>query len=455
MGYLYNYHSKKRYRNRLRQVIEEEKKEMINNNKKARILVILHLFYLDSWDEICEYLKNLRVYKWDLLITYPTFLESTLNKEEIIKFKEEVKFMAVENYGYDIGPFLIALKNINLDKYDIVYKLQSKGVKRKKIYIYKQLFFGRDWFVSLYEGCLGERNIHNGIDMLLNKENVGIICADNLIVNDPQYKRTMVINKLEQLGLPVEKEYKFVAGTCFAIKAFLLKELQQYPFKLEEFKSVPISRGMSLAHIIERYFSILVCNHGYEIKGLPTCRIRRYLKKPIESMLEKISSERLLNDKFYINEEYFHWILDNKFIRYKIRTVEVGKLKYYSHRHNRDFFIKECVPYRYLLGDKEAYKEYCEYHIKSNFPVMSSERFDKLVNSISENGYDNRCIIIVNERNMICDGQHRACVLAYKYGMDYQINVLEVEMINKKQLLKLFIPKLIKVIYYKKKYGCY
>lgn len=455
MSYLYNYHANKKERDRLRIIMERRKKDMINCNRNARILVVLHLFYLDSWLEICEYLKNLRPYKWDLIITYPTFLEDKIDKEIIKLFKKNVKFMCMDNYGFDIGPFIMALKNVNLDNYEIVYKIQSKGVKRKKIYIYKQLFLGRDWFVNLYEGCLGARNIHDGIDILLNEDRIGAICADNLIVSDPVYKRTMVLNKLSELGLATEENYKFIAGTCFAIKSSLLKEFQEYNFKLEDFKPIPNSRGMSLAHVLERYFGICINNKGYIIKGLNTCEKRRFFKKPIESLLSKISSERLLSENFYINEEYFHWILDNKFIRYKVRTVEVGKLKYYSHRDKRDFFIKECVPYKYLLGDKEVYKEYSQYHIDNNLPVMTSKRFDKLVRSIDKNGYDDRNIIMVNERNMICDGQHRACYLAYKFGLDYKINVLEVEMINKKQLIKLFIPKFIKVIYYKKKYSCY
>ena len=57
---------------------------------------------------------------------------------------------------------------------------------------------------------------------------------------------------------------------------------------------------------------------------------------------------------------------------------------------------------------------------------MSKERYDRLIESINQYGYDERHIIIVNERNILKDGQHRACILANKYGEDSYVRVLKI-----------------------------
>ena len=35
---------------------------------------------------------------------------------------------------------------LSVISYDVIFKLQSKGVHRRWIFIYRQLFFRRDWF---------------------------------------------------------------------------------------------------------------------------------------------------------------------------------------------------------------------------------------------------------------------------------------------------------------------
>lgn len=48
---------------------------------------------------------------------------------------------------------------------------------------------------------------------------IGLVAARNLIVEDPVHKRHMVEQTLNELCLPSPKGYRFVSGTCFAIRA--------------------------------------------------------------------------------------------------------------------------------------------------------------------------------------------------------------------------------------------
>ena len=78
---------------------------------------------------------------------------------------------------------------------------------------------------------------------------------------------------------------------------------------------------------------------------------------------------------------------------------------------------------------------------------MTKERFDRLIASINQNGFDERKVIIVNSQNGLMDGQHRACVLANKCGLDSYVRVLKIqEFTEMKFLLKLRLKKLVKAL---------
>ena len=62
---------------------------------------------------------------------------------------------------------------------------------------------------------------------------------------------------------------------------------------------------------------------------------------------------------------------------------------------------------------------------------MTKDRFDCLIESIRNNGYDKKKIIIVNDQNVLLDGQHRACVLASIFGINSEVRALKIWDIKK------------------------
>lgn len=121
-------------------------RKLIQKNRGKRILVILHLFYENSWKEIREYLLNLQCFDWSLYVTAPQFMKEKIEKTDVSSITKNVKVFYYENIGYDIGPFFDLVKNTDISEYDAVIKLQSKGVHRKYIFIHDQLFLGRTGF---------------------------------------------------------------------------------------------------------------------------------------------------------------------------------------------------------------------------------------------------------------------------------------------------------------------
>ncbi|WP_137598035.1 rhamnan synthesis F family protein [Paucilactobacillus kaifaensis] len=432
-----------------RKLYQRKNKKLVRKNKNKKILVVLHLFYQNSWIEIKEYLKNLDNYDWQLVITYPKSLENKFDFKDIRKFKADTKMIGYENKGYDVAPFIFAVKSMDLGKYDVVFKIQSKGIGRKKIFIYKQLFFYRDWFLNLFEGILGAKNIDRVIDCVSSDE-YDMSAASNLFVSDPVHKKHIVKGNLEKRDLSIDKKYHFVAGTCFAISSsFLQKNINSIHVEMKEFKKTPSTRGMSLAHVLERYIS--TCNEE-RFYGTNVMSIRRFLKKPLEKIYYNLSTEKNLK-QYNINDQFFFSEFDNRMGIGVEKEVILGNLGVISAITNRFQPIEETIPYQYLEGNVDLYEKYAEFHKKNNYPLMTTDRFDNLIESVKIHGYDSSFPIIIHEGNVIMDGQHRACIEAYNNGLDFKMKVLQVTMINKRWLLKIIIPKFILKKYHQKKFG--
>ena len=399
--------------------------ELIKKNKDARILVCLQMFYPESWDTILQYLKNLEAYHFDLIVTYQ---RSILSSDLLPRIRSEypnANLIEVDNVGFDIGSFYTSIQNVDLDEYDIVFKVHSKGIHRRRLYMYKQLLKRSDWFLYLFEGVLGAGNVHKNIDKLLHDSRCGMIAAGNLIVHDPKHKQNLVKKTLEEYSVvcDVHENYFFVAGTCFAVRAHLMEQFQKQELQFTQSK-----RGrFSLAHCIERTMCFPAQLNGFEIVGQKACVLKRLLRKAQSWHNENSVEEALLADnRFVLEDEFVYRGIESKKIkRYAIEEMRLGDIK----RHWFDgkiYKLTECAPYRYLQGDFDGYSEYCAYHQEHNLPAMSLERFNTLISSIEEKGFDDRYIIVVNEENVIMDGQHRSCVLLNKYGEDHMIKVLKI-----------------------------
>ena len=399
----------------------------IRKNKNTKILVCLHLFYMQSWKEIKQYFKNLGPYNYDLCITYP---EGMLDEEvmtNIKKFKPDVKIFPCANKGFDVGPYLEAMNSYDLTQYDIIFKLHSKGTAREKIFIYDQFFKKRDWFLYLFEGVLGSFNVHKSIKVLTESKEYGLVAAKHLIVPDPPHKQRLLYKWMEELGMDIPKNgYEYIAGTCFAVRADLQNNIKRLNMNLDSF--LESARGVfSLAHGMERIICLDITEHGYKFYGTRCCSLRRWIRSfGVEEYRETSAIRMLYDERFTLDDEFFYRGLEHRRVKsWEIVEMPLNKIRrrwfdglFYS--------LTECAPYKYLQGDTKAYDEYCEYHHINNLPDMTRLRFDTLINSIKENGYNPDNIIVVSNRNILLDGLHRACCLMHLYGESHRVNVLKI-----------------------------
>ncbi len=393
--------------------------------KNCMFLVVLHIFYPESWPEIKCYLDNLSIYNYDLIITYSDsiYMDEVINN--IKEYKKNTVFYKYDNKGYDIGPFVDVLQKADLSKYTAVFKIHSKGITRSSIVMYGHYYKYKDWFNVLYKGILGLFNTHSAIRKILNKD-IDIVAAKELIVKDPIHKKQFVADLCKQYDIPYETNYHFVAGTCMVFNTNVLRKIKSYGFSIEDFEKT--TRGeFSFAHFMER----IIC-FDTKIVGNNTCRNiiseKYYLFK-----IKKYDALNLYkNNNILIDGNFFYRVLERQLIeKYTIEKIRLGDIRRYF--NGKYYSLESCAPYRYLLGYHYEYYKYSEYHIDNNLPLMTKKRFDELINNIESNGYDKRNLPIINQDNVIQDGQHRSCYLLFKYGPDYEIEVLKIWYKNRRR----------------------
>jgi len=384
----------------------------------ARILVCLHFFYSDLWPVIRAYLENLSPYRWDLVVTWTEGVVAPSALEEIRAFKPEARFVACPNCGFDIGPFVEALRNTDLKAYDVVFKLQTKGCGRHFLFMYDQIFKGSDWLFNLFDGTLGGDVVHRAVADLMAGD-CALTAADNLIVRDPKHKRAFVRQFCAEHGLDYDEDYRFVAGTCFVVRSEVLEPLRGLGLGIDDFAAT--ERGVfSMAHALERWMCFAAAGR---MRGF---RVNRP-EYPDELRDCRASSAlRLLDDpRFELDNDAFYRCLETRPIfDYEVVEIRVGDIRRLW-RDARLYRLADCAPYRYLNGDVAVYDDYCRENEEWSGFKMSKERFDDLIGKMS--AYDERQMpVVLGRHNIIVDGQHRSCVLLKRFGASHRIRVLRI-----------------------------
>jgi hypothetical protein len=248
----------------------------IKENRNTKIAVHLHLFYEKLWPEIKHYLKNLSCYQFDLYITTPKTLSST-TVNDILECNKKTKIWIVENRGFDLGPFIYFLHRIDLQKYDLLFKIHTKRDVVPKNY-YGLYLKGNEWRTLLYEGILGAKTVHEVINYLSEDNEIGLVANKNLIsTQDMMYNKEETIRIMKMYNFKIPEKYVFIAGTMFAGKTKLFKNVKE---KLDFDDFLQSQRGeFTLAHAFERILSLNILSQGFTVKGTTILHWKSIIRK--------------------------------------------------------------------------------------------------------------------------------------------------------------------------------
>jgi FMN phosphatase YigB (HAD superfamily) len=229
----------------------------------AKIAVVVHVYYVDLFEEVCLYLKNIPV-KYTLLISVcrdddcATITKKVNNLPNV----EHVEIKIVENRGRDIAPFFVDFAQL-IKNFEYVCKIHTK----------KSLFTGSErteWRRYLYDMMLGSsERVHAIMSVFKRDPSVGVIYPE-MWEGISYWAATWLSNKgkaaplLKKLRIRFDSdEYiDFPTGSMFWARREALEPLLDLKLRREDF---PDERGQTdgeLQHVIERCFVLSAKNKG-------------------------------------------------------------------------------------------------------------------------------------------------------------------------------------------------
>ncbi len=229
-----------------------------------RLLVVFHLYYSDQLDWYLKKMRNIGGCRWDLLVTGGHFDGADVAK--IRSLKPDASFLECENAGYDVWPFIKAMKTVDLDAYDLVMKLHTKSGGGDLVMKFNGIRL-RDfmWRDALVDALLGSRcQFRRVLHIFRHHPDAGMVCSRKLYIASHAHSEdgTLLNAELERLGLEVG-DRRFCAGTMMVLRAGILKTFPADRYSLEDFPVQAHSHsGGTLAHVCERVLSLIVSARG-------------------------------------------------------------------------------------------------------------------------------------------------------------------------------------------------
>ena len=228
------------------------KKEPVLPVSEKSIAIVIHVFYIDVWQEIKVYLNQLTI-SYDLYVTVP---ESMKDEDIVLIFKDHpnVRLYKTENRGRDVLPFLLVMNIIGTQTYNYICKLHTKKTGDSPL--------GNVWRKLLYFDLLGSnKTVKNTLSLLEKDLDIGMVTGKNTILDSERYDygNTTKIDKLiEMSGFLFQDEYLFAGGTMFWTRSELLEPvLTLFRADKLEFEEEKGQKDNTLAHAIERFFGII------------------------------------------------------------------------------------------------------------------------------------------------------------------------------------------------------
>lgn len=239
----------------------------------TKVLVHLHVFYHDQVDYFIDKLKNIKACDWDLVVTYSEYDQTTEGK--IKAFRPDVRFLEVENVGYDVWPFIKLLQQTDVSQYGYVMKLHTKGPS-SKVYRINGLFLSRyRWRDLLVDAIVGsEARFNRCMRMMEQDADCGFVCAYEMgkdLSKNVLEDLVMLQDEARRIGVS-RTDGIYIAGTMFLARMDALKLIKEAEITPAMFGGHDSRShvGASLAHVYERLLCYAMYDAGYGLRRVVT-----------------------------------------------------------------------------------------------------------------------------------------------------------------------------------------
>lgn len=235
-----------------------------------RVVVIIHAFYPELLPEMFDLLSAWTV-PYRLIVSTIARNERDV-KQRLLDAGMEGEIQIYENHGRDILPFLEALKTLNGDE-SLVLKLHTK----RSLHRQDGESWRRDMLEKLLDPCIASRNF----DAFKEQLELGLSAPEGHILPMTTYwgaNADTVLHLARKMHSdPVDPAIAmFAAGSMFFARLEAIQAIVDLGLEREDFEPEAGQVDGTLAHAIERCFSIAVCSSGYYIASSSTPQTEAY-----------------------------------------------------------------------------------------------------------------------------------------------------------------------------------
>lgn len=263
-----------------------------------RVLVILHIFYVEMTDEMLDLVDTLPV-EYDLVVTTPdaeraAAIEAAISRRSRSWRAVDVRLLS-SNDGRDQSAFLVACRDVLLSgEHDLVVKLHSKKTPQDGFAV------GRHFAAQQFQNLLNSPGYTANLLALFQREpGLGIVYPPMIHIGYPTMGRGWWSNKpgfaewCERLGIRVPlDEISPLApyGSMYVARPEALRLLVEYDWRFDDFGGVEAYRDGGLAHILERMPSYAAAELGYHTRTVSTAEYMSISHTSMEFNLDQMSA---------------------------------------------------------------------------------------------------------------------------------------------------------------------
>lgn len=245
-------------------------------SRPLRIVVILHIFYVDMTDEMLDRVDTLPG-PYDLVVTTQDEERAAAIRAIIDSRPREgrkVDVRVVEsNDGRDQSAFLVGCRDVLLEGgYDLVVKLHSKKTPQDGFNVGRA--FKEQQFMNLLSSPGYTANV---LGLFQREKGLGIVYPPMVHIGYPTMGRAWWANKpgFEQLAaqmgimVPLDDISPLAPyGSMFIARPDALRLLVEWPWSYSDFGGAEAYRDGGLAHILERMPSYVAAELGFHTRTI-------------------------------------------------------------------------------------------------------------------------------------------------------------------------------------------
>ena len=235
--------------------------------RRARVAVVVHLYYPDLWAELAATIANLPE-AFDLYVSCPFRLLPAVRQQVVARFPGATIF-GVQNLGRDVLPFLLWLRSVGADAYTYVLKLHGK--KSVHIIDAEQVQFGGGdaWRRDALGGLVGDGGHARRLLAALDAApGIGLVAPAGQLYDQVTWRcatTDLVLTLLARLGIDREVRGGFPAGTMFWARTAALARLAALPDALIDFEREAGQVDGTLHHAWERVLALAAEHDGFTV----------------------------------------------------------------------------------------------------------------------------------------------------------------------------------------------